>query len=222
MLARATNKVFRDSRLEQLLGDEFLLNVDQAALYLSVSASTLNHWRSDGKGPKFVKLSGATRSAVRYRLADLRAYVAANTFSSVAEAELSAAMSRVSPFVDDWLALHPFVMRGKHFVVDSALADKETFEAVLQDPTARVAWRRPARALELPWLRHDRRQSLLAAYLSSDEGRGKADQLENAYQLSLAGIPASLWGSHPDLTAETWRSTRILNTQSVAESIEAG
>lgn len=207
MLARATTKSFRDENLERMLGDEFLLNVDQAALYLAVSASTLNHWRSDGKGPKFVKLCGSTRGAIRYRLADLRAYVAANTFESVAEAELSNAMSRVSAHWDDWASLHPFVVRGSHFILDSALADRETFEAVLMDPYGRVKWMKPTKALKKPWLRPDRRLELLAAYLNSPSGRGKKAALDDAYMQELSRIPEHLWGGHPDLTLTTLRLT---------------
>jgi hypothetical protein len=133
MRAPAPNPRFRDANLERLLGDEFLLNVDQAALYLCVSSSTLNHWRSDGKGPRFVKLCGSTRGAIRYRVADLRTYVEQNTFSSVAEAELSNAMSRVSHYWYDWQVVHPFVAKGPHFLVDSALADRDALISVLTD-----------------------------------------------------------------------------------------
>jgi hypothetical protein len=207
MLARAATKTFRDEKLERMLGDEFLLNVDQAALYLAVSASTLNHWRSDGKGPKFVKLCGSTRGAIRYRLADLRAYVAANTFESVAEAELSNAMSRVSAHWDDWASLHPFVMKGPHFILDSALADRDTFTAVFFDPAARVRWLKPASALAKPWLRPDRRLELLGVFLNSAAGREQRDALDAAYLRELGKIPEHLWCAHPDLTLKTLQTT---------------
>jgi hypothetical protein len=207
MLARAAIKTFRDEKLERMLGDEFLLNVDQAALYLAVSASTLNHWRSDGKGPKFVKLCGSTRGAIRYRVADLRAYVAANTFESVAEAELAAAMSRVSPHWDDWTKLHPFVTKSPHFLLDSALADSDTFAGVFFDPAATVRWMRPATALQKPWLRPERRLELLGAYLNSAAGYGQRDGLGAAYLRELGKIPEQLWCGHPDLTLKTLRET---------------
>lgn len=207
MLARAATKTFRDEKLERMLGDEFLLSVDQAALYLAVSASTLNHWRSDGKGPKFVKLCGSTRGAIRYRLADLRAYVAANTFESVAEAELSNAMSRVSAYWDDWASLHPFVVRGSHFILDSALADRETFEAVLMDPYGRVKWMKPTQALKKPWLRPERRTELLGRYLNSATGQGRKAAMDDAYLQELSKIPEHLWGGHPDLTLPTLNET---------------
>ncbi|MFG6466732.1 helix-turn-helix transcriptional regulator [Roseateles sp. BYS87W] len=207
MLARASSPSFRDAALERQLGPEFLMNVEQAALYLSVSASTLNHWRSDGKGPRFVKLCGSTRGAIRYRLVDLRDYVDKNTFSSVAEAELSSAMSRVSAFWDDWRKPHPFVAKGPHFLLDSALADRETFLAVLCDPYARVRWLRPGTALKRPWCRPERRAELLAAFLNSEQGAGQSQDVEAAYKKALCAIPEQLWGSHPDLTLSALMET---------------
>lgn len=194
---------FRDASLERLLGDEFLLNVDQAALYLSVSASTLNHWRSDGKGPRFVKLCGSTRGAIRYRLADLRAYVEQNTFSSVAEAELSNAMSRVSMYWYDWQVAHPFVAKGPHFLVDSALADRETYISVLTDPYARVRWIRPMVALRYPWVRPHRRVELLGLFLVSWCGQEGEFAIDQEYRKNLAAIPEQHWCGHQDLTLPT-------------------
>ena len=109
MLARVAAPSFRDANLERLLSDEFLLSVDQAALYLAVSASTLNHWRSDGKGPRFVKLCGSTRGAIRYRLADLRTYCEKNTFSSGAGAAMTSAIARGCMFRDGWETPPPVV-----------------------------------------------------------------------------------------------------------------
>jgi hypothetical protein len=196
---------FRDANLERLLGDEFLLNVDQAALYLSVSASTLNHWRSDGKGPRFVKLCGSTRGAIRYRVADLRIYVEQNTFSSVAEAELSNAMSRVSQYWYDWQVVHPFSAKGPHFLVDSALADIDTYAAVLTDPYARVRWIRPRAALAQPWVRPRRRLELLDLFLASSDGQGGSAAIDLEYRQNLAAIPERHWCGHPDLTLDALR-----------------
>lgn len=202
MLARAAKRVMSPDELQKVLGDEFLLPVDHAALYLSVSASTLNHWRSDGKGPRFVKLCGSSRGAIRYRLSDLRAYVESNTFESVAEAELSSAMARIGGFWDDWGRVHPFVAKGKHFLLDSALADRETYLSVFLDPCARIAWLKPERALEKPWCRPERRDELLGVYLNS-RGIGKRVEVDEAYLRSLGKVPDALWGSHPHLTLAT-------------------
>lgn len=48
-----------------------LLNTRDAAKYLAVSIPTLTRWRSQGLGPRWARLGGS----VRYRLADLRAFV---------------------------------------------------------------------------------------------------------------------------------------------------
>lgn len=199
-MARAKTQTFRDIDLNRLLGDEFLLNVDQAGLYLGVSASTLNHWRSDGRGPRFVKLCGSTRGAIRYRLAELREYVDRNTFDSVAEADLANAMSRVTCRVNGWEKIHPFIVRGTHFIVDSAFADRKTYLDVFLDPYAKLRWLAPGKALEWPWLRNEQRVKLLGLYLNSDVGKGKGAAIKNAYAQNLGKIPEQLWGGHPDLT----------------------
>jgi predicted DNA-binding transcriptional regulator AlpA len=54
-----------------------LLNTDQAAALIGARASTMNVWRQQGRGPRYVKVVGA----VRYRLSDLKAYIEANTSS---------------------------------------------------------------------------------------------------------------------------------------------
>lgn len=207
MLARATNKNFRDDDLTRLLGDEYLLSVEQAALYLAVSSSTLNHWRSDGKGPRFVKLCGSARGAIRYRLKDIRAYIDKNTFDSVAEAALTNAMSRVSVFADDWLHIHPFIVMGPHFVVDSAYADRETFVGVFFNPFVQLRWLKPETSLKRPWLRPERRRELLGQYLNTDVGKNKAAALQQAYMHTLAQIPEQHWGGHPDLTLMALQET---------------
>jgi hypothetical protein len=200
MRAHVPTSQFRDANLDRLLGDEYLLNVDQAALYLSVSSSTLNHWRSDGKGPRFVKLCGSTKGAIRYRLADLRSYVEQNTFSSVAEAGLFNAMSRVSHYWYDWQVVHPFVAKGPQFLVDSALADRDAYVAVLTDPYARVRWIRPWVALRHPWLKPQRRLELLGLFLASSYGQGAELTIDLEYKRNLAAVPEQYWCGHPDLT----------------------
>lgn len=51
-----------------------LLTTREAALYLSIPEGTLRYWRKVGVGPAWVKLEGS----IRYDVADLDAYVAAN------------------------------------------------------------------------------------------------------------------------------------------------
>jgi predicted DNA-binding transcriptional regulator AlpA len=58
------------------LSGSALLDVKQAAAALSVAPATLENWRWAGRGPAFVRI-GLRR--VRYRVADLRAWLAART-----------------------------------------------------------------------------------------------------------------------------------------------
>lgn len=57
------------------------LRVKEAASRLGLSASTLNKWRTQGRGPQFVKLG----RAVCYRPADLDAWVNDQLKSSTSE-----------------------------------------------------------------------------------------------------------------------------------------
>jgi predicted DNA-binding transcriptional regulator AlpA len=58
-----------------------LLKVADAAAYLGLQVSTLHKWRNTGRGPRFIKMGGA----IRYRLADLDAFICASTVASTAE-----------------------------------------------------------------------------------------------------------------------------------------
>jgi predicted DNA-binding transcriptional regulator AlpA len=51
---------------------EPLLNEREVARRLGVSVATTRRWRMEGQGPRYVKVS---KSAVRYRPEDLRAYL---------------------------------------------------------------------------------------------------------------------------------------------------
>lgn len=59
-----------------------LLTEIQAAEVLNLSIRTLQAWRVRGSGPRFVRLSGR---AVRYRNADLAAYIEARTVASTSD-----------------------------------------------------------------------------------------------------------------------------------------
>jgi len=52
-----------------------LLTPQETAQILGVSMGTLAQWRSQRRGPPFVKIEGRL---VRYRLADLEAYLASS------------------------------------------------------------------------------------------------------------------------------------------------
>lgn len=59
-----------------------LLTEEQAAALLSVSMRTLQGWRTRGGGPKFVSIS---KRAVRYRVADLMAWIDDRTATSTSD-----------------------------------------------------------------------------------------------------------------------------------------
>ena len=56
--------------------DPQLLTEREAAAFLNLSPVTLQHWRSNGTGPAFVKLSNR---AIRYLRHDLDAFVSDRT-----------------------------------------------------------------------------------------------------------------------------------------------
>lgn len=62
-----------------------LLNTPDAAAYLAVSAKSLERWRTEGCGPAFVKVGPGRRARVRYRKADLDAWIANQTCTSTSQ-----------------------------------------------------------------------------------------------------------------------------------------
>ena len=63
---------------------DLLLTEVQAAEFLNVSVRTLQSWRVSGiKKLPFIRVG----RAIRYRLADLRAWIAENTFTSTTQAD---------------------------------------------------------------------------------------------------------------------------------------
>ncbi|ACH40466.1 MAG: hypothetical protein ACD_55C00119G0002 [uncultured bacterium] len=72
-----------------------LLTTREAAEVLRVKESTLHQWRWQGRGPAFVKVG----RLVRYRVAEVEAYIAARLFPSTTECRLEYAMPNeaVSP-----------------------------------------------------------------------------------------------------------------------------
>ncbi|MBE3604327.1 helix-turn-helix domain-containing protein [bacterium] len=53
-----------------------MMSGPKAAEFLGVSKKTIENWRQQGKGPRFVRLS---RRAVRYRIADLLEFIQRKT-----------------------------------------------------------------------------------------------------------------------------------------------
>ncbi len=61
--------------------EQQLVNEAKAAAYLHIAQRTLQWWRVVGKGPRFVKIG----RLVRYRIADLDAFIEAGLRSSTSE-----------------------------------------------------------------------------------------------------------------------------------------
>ena len=59
-----------------------LLTPDQAASRLGVKAAVLERWRGTGDGPKYIRLS---KKSLRYRPADLDAFIESRVTSSTAD-----------------------------------------------------------------------------------------------------------------------------------------
>jgi excisionase family DNA binding protein len=72
--AHANARNFPVPRANMGLPQPATLNVPEAAFYLGVSESTLNTWRTRGKGPRFVRLG----RKVLYRVAALNDYLLSN------------------------------------------------------------------------------------------------------------------------------------------------
>jgi hypothetical protein len=60
-----------------------LLDTAAAARHLGLSVETMNRWRVLGTGPVYAKLSPGNRGPVRYRRADLDAFIASKTVGEV-------------------------------------------------------------------------------------------------------------------------------------------
>ena len=54
-----------------------LLNEHQVADRLNVSVATIRRWRLLGRGPRWIKLGQSRGSALRYRPADVEAFIGA-------------------------------------------------------------------------------------------------------------------------------------------------
>jgi len=63
-----------------------ILRTPEAAAYLNVQPTTLEQWRWNGRGPTFIKLG----RSVRYRQADLDAFLSARVFANTTEAQQAA------------------------------------------------------------------------------------------------------------------------------------
>lgn len=68
-----------------VIGADPLLKEDQAAELLTVSVKTVQHWRTTGAGPRYIKLGTGLRAPVRYRKSALLKFLADCDRSSTAD-----------------------------------------------------------------------------------------------------------------------------------------
>lgn len=72
--------ILRSPEAEPTSTTSELMDEPTLAMRLGISRSTLQSWRYAGRGPRFIKLG----RMVRYRRADVDAYLQANTRGNVA------------------------------------------------------------------------------------------------------------------------------------------
>ena len=65
--------------------DVEFLDTESAAKYLGLAKPTLERKRLDGSGPPFAKLSPGPRGPVKYRRADLDAWVASKIIANTSQ-----------------------------------------------------------------------------------------------------------------------------------------
>lgn len=75
MAYQPKNLTHEELAVLHVLPDDVLVNSAEAAAFLCIKPNSLNWYRCHGGGPKYVHVGS---KAVRYRLGDLRAYLAAS------------------------------------------------------------------------------------------------------------------------------------------------
>lgn len=68
-----------------VLKDGGLLRTPQAAARLGLNPKTLAQWRWRGCGPQFIRIGDGRHSAIRYRPADLDAYIRGRVATSTSD-----------------------------------------------------------------------------------------------------------------------------------------
>ena len=63
-----------------------LLDTKEAAPFIGVTSGTLENWRVQGIGPKFIKTTSGRRGKVLYDPADIESWKEANRFQSTSQA----------------------------------------------------------------------------------------------------------------------------------------
>lgn len=54
-----------------------LFNEREAATFLTLAPQTLRGWRSEGRGPSFIRLGTGKRTSIRYDRCDLQSFIEA-------------------------------------------------------------------------------------------------------------------------------------------------
>jgi excisionase family DNA binding protein len=72
--------------------ENVLLTESQAAEFLQLARMTLANWRSQGRGPRFVRVG----RLIRYRAQELETFLAAQTFRSTGAADAAKARRRAA------------------------------------------------------------------------------------------------------------------------------
>ena len=60
------------------MSDDGLLNTIQAAVICGVTEKRMREWRSQGRGPRYIKLGDSRNAPVRYRRRDLERWLVAH------------------------------------------------------------------------------------------------------------------------------------------------
>lgn len=71
--------------------DPLLAEAPAGEVLGGISPKTLQAWRASGRGPRFVKLGAGPRAPVRYRLSELRRWLATCERQSTSEHSAKAA-----------------------------------------------------------------------------------------------------------------------------------
>ena len=145
------------------LHDDVTLTADEAALYLRVHRSSLERWRKNGSGPKYIQGGGlgakGTNQRVTYRMGELRAWRSRHEVASSMEAAIFRGQALVSQ--EDVFQKVPFwnanrIIAGRIFddTPESYIKNRELFE---------IEWLSSAEAISREWSVSESRKKLLGA-----------------------------------------------------------
>ena len=84
LLLDLANVAEKEKPLNMSRGDEVMLSTEEVSRYLGgeekpIPIPTLARWRSEGKGPRYVRFGSGSGSTIRYRQNDLEEYIERHT-----------------------------------------------------------------------------------------------------------------------------------------------